>query len=129
MEHAGGGERATQQVSPALAPWRRRLSDFALCDGAAPLKADERGDRLSEEELNYNTLFMPLRAVEASLRSSRSHEPHTDLELAADLLRGLLERRVDARLGGDGVRAHPFLTSVEWGLLEGQSSPLRGLAA
>ena len=88
---------------------------------AGEIEAGERelgergGRRLSEKELNYNTLHMPIQLP-----------ANMDAPLAA-LLGGLLERDPHRRLGSGGVeevRGHAFFgDTFEWSLLEQQQLP------
>ena len=108
--------------------WRRRLSASELPAGigeaeeASPLLEAEEAPsaeatgataalrtRMTDEELNYNTLHMPIEL------------PPLMGKPLADFIRRLLERSPERRLGSDGtgdVRRHAFLgTNIEWELL------------
>ena len=82
-----------------------------------PSAARRRRPRMTEEELNFNTLHMPI-----DVHASRAARVPADL---GAFIHALLERDPDKRLCGDdahgSVRSHPlFARHIEWALLERQ---------
>ena len=110
----GATNRRCSAAAPA-APAEVEMTNLAPTAVPSPApspapRVDGSRVKLTDDELNANTLSMPLEPVEWGI----------DAQLAS-LIVGLLKRDQGVRLGSEGgaeaVRRHPLFEGVEWALL------------